>query len=72
MRKTVAFLLLAIVILLGWEAYAIIAMQNATISEAVWEASSVTPLVPFLSGVLAGHLFFPKGKCVHCHQRPWA
>lgn len=28
-----------------------------TISEIVWAASKRTPIVPFLAGVLAGHLF---------------
>lgn len=45
--------------LLAYEAYVLLRKEpEATISECVWRASRKTPLVPFLAGVLCGHLFF--------------
>jgi len=43
-----------------------------TISKVVWQATFSTPLVPLIAGILMGHFFFPKGKCVLCGGRPWA
>lgn len=72
-KKTGIAWLVAIIGLLMWEALVLSnGVPGDTLSEAVWNATYATPLVPFLSGVLAGHWFFPKGRCVHCGQRPWA
>jgi hypothetical protein len=71
--RTGAAWAVAIVGLLGWEAFVLSnGIPGDTLSETVWNASYATPLVPFLAGVLCGHFWFPKGKCVHCGQRPWA
>jgi hypothetical protein len=61
-----------VVLALGWEFYALSALDSATISEMVWNLTAATPLVPFSIGVLCGHWFMPKGLCVHCGKRPWA
>lgn len=65
--------MVATVALLGWEAWTLVnAHPGDTISEAIWNVSNSTPLVPFTFGGLMGHWFFPKGVCVHCGKRPWA
>lgn len=60
--KTGVFLLALVAVALAWEAVALAypPMQGGTISEVIWWATARTPLVPFLAGVLCGHLFFPR------------
>jgi hypothetical protein len=72
MKWTKMFIGALVVLAFGWEFYALIELDHATISEMVWNMSNATPLVPFLFGGLMGHFFFPKGVCVHCGKRPWA
>lgn len=47
-----------------------------SISKVVWQASAANPIfiaLPcLLLGMLLGHFYFPKGKCVFCGSRPWA
>jgi hypothetical protein len=33
---------------------------EATISKTVWDASTKYPIIPFLAGMLAAHLFFAQ------------
>lgn len=55
---------------LVWE-FAVLGMgEQATISEWVWSLTA-NPLVPFVAGMLMGHLFFPKSKCIHCGRNPY-
>jgi hypothetical protein len=71
-RHTRWVLLAAGALLLTYEFMTLGMGQNATISETVWALTVSTPLVPFGSGVLMGHFFFPKGTCVNCGHRPYA
>jgi hypothetical protein len=48
-------------VLIGWDVYAALSPANATIS-ATTLFFSKHPIVPFLAGVLAGHLFWPQVK----------
>lgn len=69
-----ATLLAVAVVLAIAEAIALATGEVAlfTISRVVWDATFATPLVPFAGGLVAGHFWFPKGKCVLCGFRPWA
>ena len=43
-----------------YEAYTLYTPEYGdTISELIWKASADRPLIPFLFGVLMGHLFWP-------------
>lgn len=60
---TVALILAAIVILGGWNIYAAANAQSGdTISEIVLSASLRRPIIPFVVGVVCGHLFWPQEK----------
>ena len=49
----------AVVVLLGWEGWALVNhTPGDTISEAVWKAATARPIVPFLAGLLMGHFFW--------------
>jgi peptidoglycan/LPS O-acetylase OafA/YrhL len=63
---TMGALLLAALI---WEVVALVFGNEASISELVW--SIKTPLLPLAAGVLIGHFWFPKSKCVHCGRYPY-
>lgn len=66
-------LAVAAVVLLGVETVALLDPAGGdTISEAFWSAALSLPLVPFLLGLLCGHLVWPKQACKQCGQRPWA
>jgi len=59
---TVILILFAIVILGGWDLY--VASNEATgdtISEIVLSASLRRPIIPFVAGIVCGHLFWPQG-----------
>ena len=73
-RQWVITALCAAAVLLGaGEAIALVnPALGDTISELVWGATFELPLIPLAAGVLMGHFFFPKGKCVLCGGRPWA
>lgn len=45
--------------LVGWDVYAALSPTEPTIS-ALTLLASKHPVVPFLGGVLAGHLFWPQ------------
>lgn len=61
-----ALVLLALV----WEGMALGWGTNATISELVWKLSE-NSLFTFVMGMLMGHFFFVKAKCVHCGKFPY-
>ena len=46
-------------ILIAWDGYAAMSPTDATIS-AVFLNFSKHPIIPFVMGVLMGHLFFPQ------------
>ena len=48
-------------ILIGWDIYAAFSPSEVTVS-AVTLMVARHPIVPFLAGVLAGHLFWPQVK----------
>jgi len=61
-KITILLILAAIVILGGWDLYvAANAQSGDTISEIVLEASLRRPIIPFVAGVVCGHLFWPQG-----------
>ena len=54
---TIYFCVLALIIILGYDAFACFKGGNyATISGLFWSLSKTYPMVPFLLGVLVGHL----------------
>jgi peptidoglycan/LPS O-acetylase OafA/YrhL len=61
-KKATQWLIVAVVVLAA--AYDVIAMLQggvqATISRRVWFWSKDMPIIPFLVGVLCGHLFFSQ------------
>lgn len=65
MTKTITILLIlvAILILGAWDIYAAAnAIDGDTISEIILEAALRSPIIPFVSGVVCGHLFWPQGR----------
>lgn len=61
-QSTVWIIGLVAAVLVAWDAYAAFATAGAgdTISEVVLTAVKAHPIVPFLAGVLCGHLFWPQ------------
>jgi hypothetical protein len=54
--------LLALVFLLAYEAFAVFNHKPGdSISAVVWNAVQSSLMIPFLGGVLCGHLFFNNG-----------
>jgi hypothetical protein len=63
--KTVTVLLIVLTILtLGvWDVYAVAnETPGDTISEIVLKASLRRPIIPFIIGVVCGHLFWPQER----------
>ena len=57
---TTAILLVTLAILLLYDAVAVYWFgYPGTISIVVYEASKNWPIIPFLAGIVCGHLFFP-------------
>lgn len=55
----------SIVLLLAWEGIAIASGQpGATISEAVWDADTGRPYLPYFAGFLCGHFFWQIARTV--------
>ena len=64
MNPTDIAVLVAIGLLLGWEAWTLANRRvGDTISESVWRASR-RPLIPFLAGLVAGHFFWQAQNCL--------
>jgi hypothetical protein len=62
MKYTRLAWIVAIVGLLGYEAWTLTnSTPGDTLSEAVWEVSNY-PLVPFLAGIVCGHFFWQRRK----------
>jgi hypothetical protein len=64
-KITILLVLASIVILGGWDIVVAANSQSGdTISEIVLEASLRRPIIPFLAGVVSGHLWWsqPSGK----------
>lgn len=60
-RIAEGLILAVIVVLLGWEAYALGNRTSGdTISEIVWQATRRWPIIAFLAGVLCGHFFWQR------------
>jgi len=57
--KTVWVLGIVAAVLIVWDGYAAMSPNDATISAAFLHFSK-HPIVPFLVGVVCGHLFFPQ------------
>jgi len=53
-----------IVLALGYDMWAAMRRPGGTLSESVWRASLRRPVVPFLAGVLCGHLFWGGADCM--------
>ena len=68
-KHTAAVMGVLIVVALVWEGLALGFGTEATISELVWGIK--TPLLPLAAGILIGHFWFPKSKCVHCGRYPY-
>jgi hypothetical protein len=57
---TIMTLLLALVALLGYDLFAVYRFgYEGTISLVVFTTAKAFPIIPFLAGVVVGHLFFP-------------
>ena len=69
-KHTAVFMALAIGACLAYEALALTTGTNATISEWVWKMSG-NPFFVFACGVLAGHFWFVKSRCVWCGKFPY-
>lgn len=69
-KHTALFMTLAIGACVAWEALALAFGQNATISEWVWNTSR-NPFFIFACGILAGHFWFLKSRCVSCGKFPY-
>jgi len=69
-RQTGIVMLTLIGVALVWEVVAVAIGQAATISEWTWALAVNYPLVPFLVGVLMGHLFWQRRNCINCGCNP--
>lgn len=60
MRKYTIYLLVALaVLLIAWDIFVYLEpTKNDTISEVLWDLGK-HPILPFLLGVIAGHIFWP-------------
>jgi hypothetical protein len=63
----------AVIVLLAVESVALLDPSGGdTISEVFWGLAARLPLVPFLLGLICGHLVWPPQKCNKCGEKPWA
>lgn len=69
-RHTAVVMPILIGLAVVWEFLVLGMGEQATISEWVWSLTT-NPLVPFIAGMLMGHFFFPKNKCLHCGNTPY-
>ncbi len=72
-RTRTALVAVSLIILaLIWEAIGLSSSEEAawTFSRLVWSLTD-SELFVFGSGMLAGHFFFPKTKCLHCGFMPY-
>lgn len=60
-RLTIGILAAVTLLLVAWDVYvALEPVPGDTISEVILEAARRRVVVPFLAGVLCGHLFWPQ------------
>lgn len=59
-KMTKWFIIISTVLISAYDVFAFLSHQDATISETIWNWSAKYPIVPFLGGLLSGHLFFPQ------------
>ena len=58
---TAIILIVVSVALIVWDIYAAITpVHGDTISEVLWTATTQHPVIPFLFGMLMGHLFWQR------------
>jgi len=59
---TAVFLVVVIAVLLGWEVWSLVSATDPvpTISSVIWAWADGSSLIPLLSGLLAGHFFWPR------------
>lgn len=59
---TISILLGVASLLIGWDIYVYFAGENSDmITAVIWKTSTSHPVVPFLVGVVMGHLFWGRG-----------
>ena len=51
-------LIVAVALALVYEGWSALTLKEPTISQMVWRVSKDHPIVPFLAGLLCGHLFW--------------
>lgn len=60
-RLTIAILVMTAVVLIVWDIYvAVNGVSGDTISEVVLSFAQKHPVIPFVFGVVMGHLFWPQ------------
>jgi hypothetical protein len=70
--RTVLVSVALIMLALLWETFALTTSEGSawTFSRLVWSLTD-SELFVFASGILAGHFFFPKTRCLHCGFMPY-
>lgn len=70
--RTAVVTLVLIVVALAWESFGLATGESGawTFSRLVWSLTD-NELFVFASGILAGHFFFPKTRCLHCGFLPY-
>lgn len=58
--KTTWVIAVCAAVLIGWDIYAALSPVEPTISALSLHFSQRHPVIPFLFGVIAGHLFWPQ------------
>ena len=60
-KLTIAFIVLIVLLVAGYDiTIAVLGGEQATISATLLAIARQWPIVPFMLGLLAGHLFFPN------------
>jgi hypothetical protein len=60
---TIIILLSAASILIGWDIYVYLnAPPDCLITSVIWNTAREHPVLPFIAGFVAGHLFWGRGK----------
>lgn len=59
MNGSLTALLIGLVVIFGYDAYAMIRYGlDKTISWVIWTNSKEAPIIPFVAGLICGHLFW--------------
>lgn len=59
-RPTIIFIVAIVAVITVFDVWAVSNNYAWTISSTLLQASKDWPVIPFLTGLLAGHLFFPN------------